>query len=141
MKNNNNKSFDPGETLTFLRAMNQRKQNNGKKTLDVLDEQIRSYLIADQQQLCDEIKCAKKVGDDKLARRLGYRLQHYSVIKNFFFFLHEHGVSTRLEDITSKKIEAFLTRERPITLYKGKATKSSRRKQAISSSLSERGVW
>ncbi|MCL4301675.1 MAG: tyrosine-type recombinase/integrase [Anaerolineae bacterium] len=130
--NNNNKSFDPSETLTFLRVMNQRKRNNGKKTFAVLDEQIRSYLIADQQQLCDEIERAKKVGDDKLARSLGYRLQYYSVIKNFFLFLYEHRASTRLEDITNKIIELFLTRERPITLYKGKATKSSRRKRTNS---------
>lgn len=99
--------------LAYTQTFRRRRSLMRERTdLSSLDTQTYAYLQTDQHQLRTEIKRTDQSGTKKQAIRLNYRLRNYYRVKNFFTFVAQQGLSTKLTDITSEMIESFVKRDR-----------------------------
>lgn len=82
-----------------------------QKDLMALPEQIRSHLQSDQQKLKEAREQARQAENKALMRRLTEHLTRYHFVEDFFLYLVQEGLITRLAEITPTQIEDFINRQ------------------------------
>lgn len=82
-----------------------------QKDLMALTEQIRSHLQSDQQKLKEAREQAQQAENKALVRRLTEHLTRYHFVEDFFLYLVQEGLITRLAEITPTQIEDFINRQ------------------------------
>lgn len=106
-------SADKDNLNAFIRTRRNGKRRN--RNFGLLNAETTAYFETDKQNLAREIK---QENGSKEAVFFKWRLFSYYVIEDFFFYLAEQNLSTRLVDITTDMIRSFLNRPRSITQYK-----------------------